>query len=605
MSDLILLFLKYSGKPGRLTIPARFFIILPAIVLLASCSSGKKVAGKDAARDAAGEGYAYYGIPPARDSADNVFVDAVKARILGDKEEAFRKYSLFARVNPGNATAHYELSRLWIERNNLGKAMGEIRLALQSDSMNKWMLKQYADLLSYDEQYVAAAAIYGKIASRERAPEEFLSWEALLYQKAGRYDDALAALDKLSLFTGADDEAMLLQRQQLYLSMNNVEAAAGVVRKLMGYYPGESRYALLLAEVYDNNNMKEKASAAYDKAETLFPDDASVQFALVQHYLKNKDMARLEYYMTRAMQNENTGIEERIGLLAPFLQYRSRDTAAYRIAFNLVTKLAEQEPVSVEAASLYGDLLAGDGRLEEAQQQYKRVLRTDSAKFAYWQQVLYLASVRQDNDSLVAYSERAVRNFPDEPMAYYFGGIGYAQLKKNDQAITFLKNAIARQSDRNGNILSEMLVSLGDVYQEERRYSSSDSCYKAALDLQPNNATALNNYSYYLSLRGENLDEAEKMSAKSLKLRPGEATFMDTYGWILYQQGKYKEAREYLSKAITASDGEDPTLWEHLGDVEYRLGNTDEALQHWEKAVSKGGKSDILQQKIKERKLHD
>ncbi len=605
MSDLILYPTINLGRPGRLRQPVRFFILLMGIAVLASCSPAKKMTGRDTKEQEA-VSFALQYTPVHRDSADNLFIDAVKAKILGNKDEAFRKYTSYTATNPANATAHYELSRLWLERNNLPKALGEIKIALQHDSVNKWMLKQYADLLSFDEQYVAAAAIYGKIASRERAPEEFLTWEAMLYQKAGKYNEALAVLDKLAQFTGADDEALILQRQQLFLSMNNVEAAAGEVRKLIGYYPREARYALLLAEVYDNNNVKDKAAEAYKRAETLFPEDATVQFALVQYHLKNKNFEQMEYYMEKAILNRNIDMEDRIGLLVPFLRYRSIDSTSRGIAFGLSEKLARQEPMRPEAVSLYGDLLADEGRLGEALKQYKKVIGVDSLKFAYWQQVLYYSSLQQENDSLVTYSERAALLFPKEPMVYYMGGIGYAQLKKNDKAIDFLNKAVKYQADGNGSLLSEILVSLGDVYNSEGRYQSSDSCYKAALDLQPNNATALNNYSYYLSVRGENLDEAEKMSAKSLKLRPDEATFLDTYGWILFRQGKYKDAKVYILKAIElGKDNADATLWEHLGDIEYKLGNKDEALEHWKTAISKGENSDSLQQKIKEKKLHD
>ncbi|MFA6059781.1 MAG: tetratricopeptide repeat protein, partial [Taibaiella sp.] len=138
------------------------------------------------------------------------------------------------------------------------------------------------------------------------------------------------------------------------------------------------------------------------------------------------------------------------------------------------------------------------------------------------------------------------------------------------------------------------------------RFASSDSCYRAALNLQPDNATALNNFSYYLSVRGENLEEAARMSEKSLKLRPNEATFLDTYGWILYKQGKFKEAKIYIQKAIELSPNNgDPTLWEHLGDIEYKLGNKKQALEHWKAAQGKGELSVTLQQKINEQKLND
>lgn len=598
-----ILFVK---KPGRLWQPGRFFILGLVLFTLPACSNSKKITRQQV------DSKSRYTYSPKADTvvsaenAENIFMDAVKAKILDDKEEAFRKYNLYASLQPGNATAHYELSRIWMERNNLPRALSESKRAIQYDSANKWMQRQYADLLAYDGQYMEAARVYDGIARKERAPDEYLIREAMLLQKAKKYEESLAVMDKLAAYLGEDDESLLLQRQQLYLSKNDIEGAANETRKLMRYYPREPRYALLLAEVYENNNQAKKAAEAYHEAEQSFPDEPVIQFALVQYYVKSKNLGKVEYYLEKAVLNNKTGMEDRISLLLPFIQYRNDDSSSKKMAMELTRKLAMQQPPRIEAMTLYGDLMLADGKPDEALIQYKNIIAKDSSVFNAWQQVMYIYTTRSENDSVIAYSEKAIRIFPKESMAYYLGGIGYMQTRQNHKAIDFLNNAIRFQTNSNDNLLSDMLVSLGDVYNIENRFSSSDSCYRAALLMQPDNATALNNFSYYLSVRGEHLDEAEKMSGKSLKLRPDEATFMDTYGWILYKQGKYKEAKIYILKAIEfARNQADPTLWEHLGDIEYKLGNKKQALEHWETARTKGEISTTLQQKINEQKLHD
>jgi len=599
-------FLSFFIWPGRFYAPARLLFLGGWLLWLASCSAPRPAAlrraGPVSFQEAAPANTGAISI----DSSDAIFMAAVRARMLGRTDEALSKYTLFASLRPEEPAAHYELSRLLAERNRMPEALAEAGKAVKADSLNKWMLRQYADLLAYNGQYTEAAGIYGAIAARERIPEESLARQALLYQKARQYAKAIAVLDRLAAYTGSDDETLILQRQQLYLSMNELGKAADEGRRLIQYYPQEPRYRLLLAELYESNDKDSLAAQAYQDAIERFPSEPSVQVAMVQYYLRKKDPARVEYYLEKTILNRNASLEERIGLLVPFIQFRSADSSSRRIAFELSRKLAEQQPLQPEAVSLYGELLAADGRIDDALAQYKKVIAADSLAFAPWQQLMYLYASRQQNDSLVAYSERAVRIFPREYMAYYLGSVGYMQTRNNPKAIEFLQKAIQYQPGNNDALLSEMLASLGDVYHTDSNYVASDSCYRAALALQPDNATALNNFSYYLSLRGTNLEEAEQMSAKSLKLRPGEATFLDTYGWILYKQGKYEEAKSYILQAIEANkDGGDPTLWEHLGDIEYRLGNKQEALQHWKTALSKGERSDSLQQKINEKKLHD
>ncbi|MCB0739394.1 MAG: tetratricopeptide repeat protein, partial [Bacteroidetes bacterium] len=133
-----------------------------------------------------------------------------------------------------------------------------------------------------------------------------------------------------------------------------------------------------------------------------------------------------------------------------------------------------------------------------------------------------------------------------------------------------------------------------------------DSCYDEVLVINPNDAYTLNNYAYYLSLRNENLEKAEKMSKRSNMLVENNSSFLDTYAWILFAEGKYEMAKEWIEKAITnmSKDGEDrPVLLEHYGDILFKLGELENALIQWQKALDAGGDKEILEQKIKNKAL--
>lgn len=608
MIDSFLSLLTYFKKPVWLNRPDRFLIFALLLLLSSSCAATKQSAVQALVPAADTFITADTGLQlQPGETTDGVFVDAVKAKMVNNKAEAFKQFSRVAALDSNNATAHFELSRLWLERGNIPKALEEIRYTLKRDSSNKWFYNQYANLLDVDGQYLKAAGIMGKLAGKEKSPEDFLQRQAILLQKAGKGKEALAVLDKLAAYVGQDDESVLLQKQQIYLSDNNLEGAVGEVSKLVGYYPQEPRYLLLKGDLYDNNGKDGEALKVYKQAELKFPDDSNVQFALVQYYLEHKDTTNFQHYLEKVILNKNLSMEDRIGFLAPLLRTRDQDTATKKLAFQLARKLAEQDPKQLEPRLLYADLLAFDNSLDSAAAEYKAIIATDSTKFGAWQQLLLVYTRAQDYDSLLQYSQRAAKLFPEEQMVFYLGGIGYQLRADYEHAETFLKKAISlHHSDDNDELLSEMLTALGDTYNSDKKFESSDSCYRAALALQPDNASALNNFSYYLSERGEHLEEAERMSAKSLTLRPGEATFLDTYGWILYKQGKYPEAKAYIERAIDANKGDaDGTLYEHLGDVELKIGNRAKALENWLLAQSKGNKSETLQQKINEQKTKE
>ncbi|GAB3822697.1 hypothetical protein GCM10028895_27760 [Pontibacter rugosus] len=121
--------------------------------------------------------------------------------------------------------------------------------------------------------------------------------------------------------------------------------------------------------------------------------------------------------------------------------------------------------------------------------------------------------------------------------------------------------------------------------------------------MDANNEHVLNNYSYFLSLRNENLERARQMSERLVKKHPNNPTYLDTHAWVLYRMGNYTEARKYLEQAVAISD--DATVVEHYGDVLFKLGKQEEAVSQWQKAKLKGETSAFIDKKIKDKKLYE
>ncbi len=153
-------------------------------------------------------------------------------------------------------------------------------------------------------------------------------------------------------------------------------------------------------------------------------------------------------------------------------------------------------------------------------------------------------------------------------------------------------------------MLLEYYSNLGNAYNAIKNYVKSDKAFDDALKVNPDDASVLNNYAYFLSLRKEKLEKAEKFSRRSNELSPNNRSYIDTYGWILYQLGKYSEAEAWLSRAAKMG-AKSAVLIEHYGDVLYKLGKTEEALTNWKEAKALGGGSEFLDKKIADKKLND
>ena len=227
----------------------------------------------------------------------------------------------------------------------------------------------------------------------------------------------------------------------------------------------------------------------------------------------------------------------------------------------------------------------------------------DSSRYAIWEQVLQLDLQMSKYEHLLTYSSKAIELFPDQPLPFLFSGLANLQLKKNEAALKALAAGANLVTD-NDELLAQFYMYQGDALHAMKNETEAFMAYDRSIKMKDDNGYVLNNYAYYLSLLGSELDKAEKMSKKAVTLDPENASFQDTYGWVLFKQEKYKEAAEWILKAVQSKEEPSAEVLEHYGDVLYKLGNDTGALEYWLKAKQKGPGSELLDKKINEKKYY-
>lgn len=531
--------------------------------------------------------------------AQFVYYDATRAKMKGDVKEAEELFLKVIDMDPNAGGAYYDLAYIEVQKNNISKAKDYIKKAIAVDKDNKWYQERYGQILIQENKYEEAATVFKELAAKEKRNRDYLELVVQLYQSANMHDEAMAVLDELMKFN-ADDEELLLRKQQLYLKTNQLDKAAEIADQLIKTNPEDGKYYVQLAELYANSNKDKKAIALYEKAEKLFPEDPSIKLSMAEFYRRKGDKEKYNTYVGKIFDIENISPETQIAVLAAFLQSAVDFNSIKEQAITYSGKIATKYPDNAAALAVYGDMLAQDNQSEKAAAQYKKSIAIDPSKYIVWQNLLFTYSGPSQSDSLLKYSEKALSLFPNQAILHYMSALAYINKKDFKKAISAANRAVEMQPEENVQLLSDMYALLADAYNSDKQYKLSDENFEAALELTPDNPTTLNNYSYYLSERGEQLDKAEEMSRKSLELSPDQPTFLDTYGWILYKQGKYAKAKEYVQKAIDAMGNDaDGTLWDHLGDIQYKLKDVAGAIASWEKAKLKGADATEMDRKIK------
>jgi len=117
------------------------------------------------------------------------------------------------------------------------------------------------------------------------------------------------------------------------------------------------------------------------------------------------------------------------------------------------------------------------------------------------------------------------------------------------------------------------------------------------IEMEPDNAHALNALGYHLADADRRLDEAATYLEKAVALEPDDAAILDSLGWLRYRQGELAEAEELLRRALALyPDGE---IAAHLGEVLWMRGDRDAARAVWDEALVESPEHEVLQRVMK------
>jgi Tfp pilus assembly protein PilF len=205
---------------------------------------------------------------------------------------------------------------------------------------------------------------------------------------------------------------------------------------------------------------------------------------------------------------------------------------------------------------------------------------------------------RQEWDSVIKNTDKYFFSLGTPHRANYQKAFAFFQKKEYAEAEKIIKLALQNNTDSDSSFMAQIYSTQGDIYFQWEKYKNSYQAYEKALKYAPQNIVLLNNYAYYLSLRGKDLKKALVMSKATVEKEPEMATYLDTYAWILYKLERYEEAKTQFRKALLHGGDNEPVILEHYGDVLFQMGEKTNAKMYWKRALDKGNDSSELKEKL-------
>ena len=534
--------------------------------------------------------------------SEALFVDGVKYVLLEDYNKALESLLKAYAIDPDNAAINYKIAEANLLSGNLRDAANYAQAATQLNPHNAYYYLLLAQVQASQKQFDSATRTYATLIKEVPGSGAYLFNLADLYLAQNKMPEALATLDQAEKEFGQVDE-ISFKKQQIYLKQNKLDLALAEGDKLIKANPTEVRYVLAQAELYGNNNRLPDAMRIARQALRLDPGNPQAHLILADTYRQQNQPEEAAQELRQAFASPDLDVDARVRILMGYIkQLPSPQEPVNQLARDLAAATIANYPRDAKAYSVSGDVLALTDRKLEARNAYSRALRYDNSKFQIWQQVVLLDGELNQTDSLLVHSGRALEVFPNQASLWFYNGVAYLLKRQAARAVKSLEHG-RKLATNNAELLAQFDAQLGDAYHELHEDDKSDAAYEASLASDPNNTLVLNNYSYYLSLRGVKLDKAKTMSGKVVKQFPDNDTYLDTYAWVLYKQKDYAGAKAALEKAaLKTTDG---SIMEHYGDILYQLGDHEQAAAEWQRARKAGGASDLLERKLKEHKLYE
>jgi tetratricopeptide (TPR) repeat protein len=422
------------------------------------------------------------------------------------------------------------------------------------------------------------------------------------YSHTGDYAQSNATYDSIATLFG-DAIQITAGKLNNYQAMNDSTGALNEMRHLLYKAPKNADYNIAMSNLFQHYGMTDSAFYYLDRAQEYEPDNGAVYLVRARYYQEAGDSLEYEQQIFNALTAEQLDVDTKLGVLLSFIQVQlAKEDTTQRIN-NLFTALIEQHPHEAKIHQLYSEYLYTLKDYKGAIEQLGYSLDVNPTDADGWRNMVILNMMDDNYADAIKASDKALEYNPDNLDLYRYVAGCYHQMKSYSKAIFTYMKILELTDSTDVEQRSDVYTGMGDTYSELGDTAKAVECYKQALELNPINSGALNNYAYFLAQRGEDLDNAERMAALAIKDEPNNANFIDTYAWVYFAKKDYTKALLYIKSAVEKD--EENHLLEHYGDILWFNDEKEQAVEQWTKALETDPDNELLQRKVKDKTYYE
>lgn len=505
---------------------------------------------------------------------DGKLVDAVGYIGDGQIDKAARLLKEVLVSDPGNDAAWYYLGMCSLYGRDVKGAQTAFKKASEIDPANYWYKDRLAMVYSMSGEDDLTIATYEELLKEYPKKNDIYFTLVNLYLKQNQFDKAIAAMDQIEASFGKN-ENVTVTKYDILLRQNKPAEALKVLEDYNKEY--SSPYVLTKLGDHSLAEYKDTAALAY------YREAADLQGDYIPAILGEAEVWRIRrnygsYFksLRRFIEDEQTETNAKTQYLGMLLQRSEpRFIQNYQSSIDsLYDYMVLHHPADSSVLKPAGMYYYATERIDKAKSLIRRNMEKNPGSLDAAAAYIQLLGYQSDWDALLPAVDSVLGRFPNEPGFYEMKNVALYN-KKDWQGIIDNSRRIIEIAPNDTSVTIPALANIGDMYHEMGMEKEAFECYKKVLKANPDYSPTLNNYAYYLSLKGKSLKKACAMSKKTIDKEPDNSTYLDTYGWILHLLGKDQDAKAAFKRAMIYGGKESATCMEHYAEVLEALGEND------------------------------
>lgn len=534
---------------------------------------------------------------------DTFFLEAIVQRQKGNNDAAFDLLQHCIKLNPKAAEAYYFLAQYYQLLKNDSLAGQNYLKAAELEPDNTVFLETVAQWYVNQQDYDNAIKAVERLYNEDKSRDDLLEMLCELYQQTENYPKAIETLNRIEAAEGKS-ERLSYSKSEIFTKQGLKQAAISEMEALARQYPNDLNYKGMYADMLLRNDEEQQALRLYNEILAEEPDNTRALVSLRSYYRVQGETELADSLTERILLNPSTTTEQRVYLMRQMVGESERAGGDSTQVLEMFHKLLQQPQKNADIATLCAAYMS----LKEMPRDtigamLHTVLQIAPDNAGARLQLVSYAWDRKDLDEVVSLCQDARQYNPEEMAFYYYQGMAFYQKDQRDQALEAFQNGISViTQESNPAIVSDFYAVMGDLLHQKGLTQQAFEAYDSCLQWKDDNIMCMNNYAYYLSELGQQLDKAEQMSYKTIKVAPKNATYLDTYAWILFMKERYAEAKIYIDQALQNDSDSSAVIIEHAGDIYAKGGNIERAVALWQQAQQIDPDNKILNRKIKRRK---